>query len=59
MNTFNTIYLPALGISPGVGIGNPLQYSRLENSIKREAWHAIAHGDANSLTRASDRALTH
>ena len=50
MNTFNTIYLPGLERSPGVGNGNPLQYSRLENLIKREAWHAIVHGDANSLT---------
>ena len=27
-----------LGRSPGVGNGNPLQYSCLENSIDRGAW---------------------
>ena len=29
---------------PGVGDGNPLQYSCLENSMDRGAWQAIVHG---------------
>ena len=29
---------PGLGRSPGVGNGNPLQYSCLENSKDRGAW---------------------
>ena len=28
------------------GIGNPLQYSCLENSMDRGAWQAIGHGVA-------------
>ena len=37
---------PGQGRSPGEGLGNPLQYSCLENSMDREAWkaeHAFAH----------------
>jgi len=30
--------LPRLGISPGEGNGNPLQYSCLENPIDRRVW---------------------
>ena len=33
--------------------GNQLQYSCLENSMKRGAWWAIVHGVANSWTRLS------
>ena len=29
--------IPGLGKSPGVGKGNPLQYSCLENSVERGA----------------------
>ena len=36
------------GRSPGVGNGNPLQYSCLENSLDRGACWAIVHGVANS-----------
>ena len=35
-----------LGISPGVGNGNPLQYSCLENPMDRGAWQAAVHGVA-------------
>ena len=35
--------IPGLGRSSGVGNGNPLQYSRLENSMDREAWRAVVH----------------
>ena len=41
---------PGLGGSPGEGNGNPLQYSRLENSMDRGAWQATVHGVANSWT---------
>ena len=36
--------------SPGVGNGNLIQYSRLENSIDRGTWWATAHGVAESDT---------
>ena len=36
--------IPGLGISPGGGHGNPLQYSSLENLMDRGAWRATAHG---------------
>ena len=42
--------IPGLGRSPGVGIGNPLQYSCLENSMDRGAWRAIVHRVAKSWT---------
>ena len=32
------------GRFPRGGHGNPLQYSRLENSMDRGAWQAIVHG---------------
>ena len=40
--------IPGLGISPGEGNDNPLQYSCLENPMDRGAWRAIAHGVAES-----------
>ena len=33
--------IPGLGRYPGVGNGNPLQYSCLENSMDRGAWWAM------------------
>ena len=41
---------------PGVGSGNPLQYSCLENSMDRGAYWAIVHGAAKSPAQLSDRA---
>ena len=35
--------IPGLGRSPGVGNGNPLQYSCLENPMDRGAWWATVH----------------
>ena len=35
---------PGSGRYPGVGNGNPLQYSCLENSIDRGVWWATVHG---------------
>ena len=42
------------GRSPGAGNSNPLQYSCLENSMDRGAWHSTVHGVAKSWTRLSD-----
>ena len=42
--------IPGSGRSPGEGIGNPLQYSCLENPTDRGAWWAIVHGIAKSQT---------
>ena len=36
--------IPGLGRSPGIGNGNPLQYSCLGNPIDRGDWGAIVHG---------------
>ena len=47
--------VPGLGISPGEGNGNPLQYSCLENSMDRETWWATVHGVTKSWTRLSDQ----
>ena len=40
--------IPALGRSPGVGNGNPLQYSCLENSMDREAWRTTVCGSTKT-----------
>ena len=34
----DTGLIPGSGRFPGGGHGNPLQYSRLENSMDRETW---------------------
>ena len=36
-------WILGLGRSPGGGHGTPLQYSRLENPMDREAWWATVH----------------
>ena len=46
--------VPGLGRSPGVGNGNPLQYSCLENPKDRGAWRATVHGVAKSQAPWSD-----
>ena len=40
--------IPGLGRSPGVGNGNPLQYSCLENSMERGDLQAIVHAATKS-----------
>ena len=42
--------IPRLGRSPGVGNGNPLQYSCLENPMDRGAWWATVHRITKSWT---------
>ena len=46
----DTSLIPQLGWSPGVGNGNPLQYSCLENSMDRGAWWATVHRVTRSWT---------
>ena len=46
--------IPGWGRSPGGEIGNPLQYSCLENSTDRGAWQVTVHGVAKSQTQLSD-----
>jgi len=41
---------PGSGRYPGVGNGNLLQYSCLENSMDGGAWWATVHGAAKSWT---------
>ena len=45
---------PGSGRSPGVGNGNPLQYSCLENSVDRGTWQAAVHGVMKSQTQLND-----
>ena len=42
------------GRFPGVGNGNTLQYSCLENSMDRGAWQAKVHGVTKSWTQLSN-----
>ena len=42
--------IPGSRRSPGVGTGNPFQYSCLENSMDRGAWQPIVH----AVTKESD-----
>lgn len=47
---------PEFGRSPGVGSGNPFQYSGLVNSMHRVAWQARVHGgQKKSKTQLSMR----
>ena len=46
--------IPVSGRSPGIGNGNPLQYSCLENPIDRGAWWATVNGVAKRRTRLSN-----
>ena len=45
--------IPVLGRSPGEGNGNPPQYSCLENSMDRGAWHSTVHEVLGSWTQLS------
>ena len=50
--------IPRSGRSPGVGNGNPLQYSCLENPMDRRAYWDTVHRVAKSQTQLSDWACT-
>ena len=45
--------VPGSGRSSGVGNGNPLRYSCLENSGDRGAWWVTVHGVAKSQMQLS------
>ena len=49
-NTGDMDSIHGLKKSPGVGNGNPLQYSYLENSMDRGGWWTAAPGVAESDT---------
>ena len=51
--------IPGLGKSPGVGNGNPLQYSCLEDPMDRGTWETIVHRVAQSQTRLKQLSITH
>ena len=42
--------IPGSGRYHGEGNGNPLEYSRLENSMDRRAWRATVHRVTKSWT---------
>ena len=46
----DAVSIPGWGRSLGVGNGNPLQYSCLENSMDRGDWWAIIHGVTKKQT---------
>ena len=48
-----------LGRSPGIGNGNPIQYSCLDNSMDRGTWWVTVHGVAKSMTWLSTHTHTH
>ena len=51
-------WIPGLGRFPGGGLGNPLQYSCLENPMDRGAWPATVHRVAElHTTEATQQAL--
>jgi len=47
-NVGDPVLIPKSERSPGVGNGNPLQYSCLENPMDRGAWWGTVHGVAKS-----------
>ena len=46
--------IPGSGRCPGIGNGNLLQYSFLENSMDRGDWRGTVHGVTKSWTRLSN-----
>ena len=49
--------IPGSGRFSGIGNGNPIQYSCLENSMDRGSWQATVHRVVKSQTRRSMHAL--
>ena len=56
-DTRNVGSIPGSRRSPGIGNGNPLQYSCLENPMDREACQATVHGVSKSQDWATEHAL--
>ena len=52
-STRDVVSIPGLGISPGEGTENPLQYSCLGNPIDKRAWQATVRGVAKRQTHVS------
>ena len=57
-NAWDPGSIPWLGRSPGEGNGNPLWYTRLENSMDGGAWWATVHGVSKSPIGLSDFTFT-
>ena len=53
-DTRDTGLIPESRRSSGVGNGNPLQYSWLENPMDRGTWQATVHGVTKSWTQFSE-----
>jgi len=53
-NAGDPVAIPGLERCPGVGNGNPLQYSCLGNCMDRGAWQATVHDVTKSQTQLSD-----
>ena len=49
-NARNLDLIPGLGLSPGGGNGNPLQYSCMGNPMDRGAWQGTVHSVAKNWT---------
>jgi len=58
VDTEDTSSIPGSGRSLGIGNGNTLQYSCLENSMDRGAWQDTVYGVTNSRTWLSTHART-
>ena len=52
-DTRDKTLIPGSGRSPGVGNGNSLQYSCLENSMDKAAWWVTVLGVAKNKARLS------
>ena len=52
------VSIPGSRISSGEGIGNPLQYSCLENPTDGVAWWATVYGVTKGWTQVSDFHIT-
>ena len=50
--------IPELGRLPGEGLGNPLQYSHLENPMNKGAWRATVHRVAKSQIQLEQLSTT-
>ena len=58
-DTRDTNLIPGSGRPLGVGNGNPLQYSFLENSMDIGAWWATVHGVAKNQTQLKQWCTVH